>query len=295
MHKLLKYALCALIFACVTLPALAQSQAVKDMRSMMAFCNADEIDLNNVDVATHIVQRGQALGTIARDHAPDGTGGRCLARLNEAVLAQLTIERCDDLQRDANDGYYCNDERANDNYPTWANTLRPGDRIFVPVAAPTNTSIGGTVAREVNIAASKITGNRIVLVVDTSGSMDANDRAKVADLYGQLLGDRVTYVVSYSSATNVVAVTPGTDILSILGDPGDGGTEYVGRALQEAAQVGADDIVLIGDVADNETFNYGGLPRVTTHCLPDPNEVSCAKNFEEIAAATGGEAYGLTN
>lgn len=281
--------------------AAAETPAQTEMRAVMAFCN-NQGDLNpgEVELTLHTVRSGQNMGTIARDHAVDGTGGRCLWRLNEEVLAPIVNERCADLQRNENDGFYCNDSLANANYPAWSSSLRPGDEIYIISGlANSGSGLSGNIVREVNVAAAAVEGDDIVLVIDVSGSMnDESDRAMAAALYSHLLGDRLQGVVFYSKFAHFVP-TEQLDTSDIFasqhaGDTGNGSDEYVHRALQLAAASGADAIVLVADErgVDTSGISFTGLPAVTAHCLPDPNQAPCFDMFRTIATQTGGNAPG---
>jgi len=289
--------------AAILLPTstLAQSSPAQlQMEAVMAFCNNNEtLDPSNVELTLHQVSRGQSLGTIARDHAVDGSGGRCLARLNEAVLAPAFVSRCSDVQWTADDGYYCNEARGNDNFPAWANSLLPGDEVFIISGLPeTSTGIGGDVTRQVNIAVNAIKGDSIVLVIDVSGSMgEESDRARVLDLYGQLLGGRVTGIVFYSGQAQFV---PADELEEDIFDSwdrsltGHGAIERVVVALKTAAANGADAIVLIADEPGEDTAgaSFADFPPVVAHCLPEGAVSFCDSAFGQIATETGGSAPG---
>ncbi len=278
------------------------------MRAVMAFCNAETLDLDGVSLKLHTISSGQNFGTLARDHAPDGTGGRCLSRINEDVLAPAYLSRCKDIRRNLlDDGYYCNDAKANENFPAWANTLNVGDEVYIIENLITTTSVtqpssglSGTITRDINVAIADITGKKIVLVVDVSGSMDdESDQAKVLELYGALLNTRLAGVVFYSQYahfTSADELNTG-DIFaswnrSLTGNSSD---EHVMTALELARNSSADAIVLIADEPGVDTGGWGfkralrKLPPVTAHCL---ESIECSNVFKVIANETGGMTPG---
>jgi hypothetical protein len=253
-------------------------------------------------VTTHVVRRGQSLGTIARDWAPDGTTGIDLVALNEAVLAPVFVERCEGLSeafrtREAIDRsiwergggeYFCNITKGNDNFPAWANSLVPGDIIYIPtaVSATSTQALAGETARNVNTAVAGLSGNRIVLVVDASGSMDdASDRAKVTALYNTLLTERILGIVAFAETATVV------DNLDFSVDVGNTRVENIGNALQTAAGMGADAIILIGDEPGDDIVeaDFTDMPPVTAHCIAENNTALCTESFTRIATVTGGQ------
>lgn len=253
-------------------------------------------------VTAHVVKKGQGLGTIARDWAPDGTSGLDLVALNEAVLAPAFVWRCGDLSKAfrtrekidttrwqrGGGTFFCNDNKGNANFPAWANSLVPGDIIYVPtgVSQDSAQAILGETAKDINSAVAGLTGKKIVLVVDVSGSMDDGiDRTKVANLYDSLLPERIIGIVAFSEKAVVVKD------LNTYADVGGGGTENVGAALLFAAKLGADEIVLIGDEPGDDLTGFSEftyLPPVTAHCLPEADFAACRDAFSKIANNTNG-------
>ncbi len=253
-------------------------------------------------VVTHTVKKGQSLVTIARDWAPNGTSGLDLVRLNEEILAPVFVERCGDLSeafrtrdeinftrwKKGGGDFFCNEKKGNDNFPSWANSLLPGDIIFLPTTTSTESIqvFEGQVAKDVNSSVASLTGERIILVIDASGSMsEESDQAKVANLYNTLLTERVAGIVMF--AENPIEVRAIDEYPLGLGI---GSVENIAKALTMAKAMDADEIVLIGDEQgdDVDGFTFVDIPPVNAHCLPDPADLRCADTFKRIALESGG-------
>lgn len=295
-----------LLVAAICVPlggAMAESPKMKAYKAMRGYCQTIEtgaaIDLAEVEVRPYTVRRGEALGTIAQQRSVDGTSSICLAALNEAVLSDGYVNRCKAVSVRAG-RFYCNDALGNDNFPAWTNSLQPGDQIMVFATIPdqaneivASDTVSGEVAHDINVAVREITGSKVVVVIDGSGSMNNDsDRAAAAGLYSNLLGDRVAAVVVFSEETAVIT-SPNADTFPNIGntDVGYGQNEYVEKALRVAASLEADHIVLIGDEPDyDRNANYIGLPSVTTHCLPNEGgQRECDANYRHIAVTTSGQ------
>lgn len=238
---------------------------------------AEAAETNQVST-THRVRRGEVLTTIATHYKID-IASMMLA--NETYLRDKYTDVCGELSksfrtrkrdRGTRGGglFYCNDRLRR----PYGNTLQPGWMLVVPAdTAPTS----------VKDAIAKITGNRIAIVIDDTGSMN-DDREKVSQFYLAALrqyGKRLTHVWLYSDGR--VRRYEGGNVSFLT----SGGRENTYGALRAAAAEKPDAIVLVTD-EQGDDWDWAGvksLPPVIAHCL----SWECEVNLQRLKQETRGQ------
>lgn len=252
--------------------------------------NGTPMKLADVELEPFVIQQGDYLAKIARQPGLNMPLDD-LVEINEDVLAPVaTYEgKCGELsvsyrKNPRRNGHFCNDGLES----PWANTLVAGEVVYVPAGfgSAGSSAISPDIAREVNRSVSQIQGEKIVLVVDDTGSTE-DDRVAISNLYQQLLGSgRVIRVVTYADG-DVRDFRPGN-----VQYQHTGGTENTRAALLHAKTFGADHIVLISDEPGDDwggRITAMGLPPVTAHCLRSDYGHECEVTLNDLAKATGGE------
>ncbi|NQV11744.1 LysM peptidoglycan-binding domain-containing protein [Candidatus Uhrbacteria bacterium] len=224
---------------------------------------------------THVVVPGDSLAKIADQY--DSVTFLDLEFQNETALKALYDERCTQLREGyrvrRNGKRYCNDRFPN----AWANSLKPGDRIVVPVPS----------APEMIHQIIKDAKPPIAFVIDDTGSM-SNDRQVVTQWYlsASTQEDKEIVGVFMYADNGVRRYTPeGTEFLTM------GQVENTHGALKEARKTRAKTIVLVTDEPGDD-WNWstvGDLPEVVAHCLPDFDQYTCETNLERLVGVTGGQ------
>ncbi|HJN84953.1 MAG TPA: LysM domain-containing protein [Patescibacteria group bacterium] len=224
---------------------------------------------------THVVEYGDSLWSIAQDY--DDVSFLDLEFQNETQLKALYESRCTQLKDRyrvrSNGKRYCNDRYKD----AWANSLKPGDRIVVPMPS----------APEVIHQIIKDAKPPIAFVIDDTGSM-SNDRQVVTQWYlsASTQEDKEVVGVFLYADNGVRRYTPeGTEFLTV------GVLENTFGALSEAGKTSAETIVLVTDEPGND-WNWSSvvdLPEVVAHCLPDYGRYTCEDNLERLVDITGGQ------
>lgn len=233
------------------------------------------------DQATHAVQRGDWLRNIApRYH---NVGWESILLRNEPYLQAKYEEVCGKLSsRYTNNpnrrGTFCND-RFNRPY---GNTLVPGWMLAIP---------SGEAPQQVQDAVLTSTGQKVVLVIDDTGSMN-DDRTRVALFFDAALrkhGKDLIGVWLYADG-HVRHYKEGSVLLQTTGN-----VENTWNALKEAAKSKPDTIVLITDEIGDDwpadlkkagTGWFTSMPPVVATCLP-PYE--CERTLNDLVNAFGGK------
>jgi hypothetical protein len=143
---------------------------------------------------------------------------------------------------------------------------------------------------EISEAIAKIPGNKIAVVIDDTGSMNDN-RRKTAELYLAAInsqGKEIAGVFLY--ADGQVRKYEGGGVREIQFQT-DGSRENTFQALQEAAKLSPDAIVLVTDEEgdDWDWSKTGNLPPVIAHCLPDQGQCECRPTLMQVAEDSKGQ------
>lgn len=224
---------------------------------------------------THTVRKGEFLIGISNSYGVPWEG---VMLLNETELARRAEERCGKLSKrytHRTRGYYCNETRYFRGRPmASANSLQPGDVLQIPAQ---------TTPQNVAAAIVAIPGERIAVVIDDTGSMD-DDRQRVGAWYTQAIrnsGKKIVRVILYADG-RIREYDAGSVQFQV-----NGNVENTRGALEYAAGLQPDAIVLISDEPGDDWGNFRGLrlPPVIAHSLnPYADE-----NLERVAQLTGGQ------
>ncbi len=234
------------------------------------------------------VERGDILHSIAIDH---GVGVEALLLHNEPYLKAKYEQKCKKfgaLYRDnpKRKGLFCNDRY----HRPYGNTLMPGWILHLPfTSAPANISQ----------AVAGITGKRIALVIDDTGSM-GNDRRDVGEFYLAALrahGKEIVGVYVFANG-EVRKFTANGNIDSMLLNEGD--QENTFGALTVANADHPDEIILVTDEAgddwDWDVLDQQRFPPVIAHCLPTDSGLNgCESTLHRLADHTRGQYVSSLN
>ncbi len=131
----------------------------------------------------HVVQKGEFIIKIAQQK---NVPWESIVLLNEETLRANVEKRCTNFSTAYTDnarrhGHYCNNRvrDAQGRSLVYANTLQPGDELLIPTK---------TLIPQIRTAVNHVSGNRIVIVIDDTGSM-SNDRLRVTSAYLQAVRD----------------------------------------------------------------------------------------------------------
>lgn len=224
----------------------------------------------------YIVRQGEFIIAIAK---AQGVPWESIIVANERELAERASERCTKLsesytKRAGRRGHYCNSLIFVAGRPMVnANSLQPGDLLQIP-------SVTAPVA--IQNAITNVKGNRIVVVIDDTGSMN-DDRERVSSWYLQAVknsGKQIVRVIMYADGLVRELDAGNVNFLS------SGGMENTRSALERAASYTPDAIVLLTDEPGDDwnSFQDLRLPPVIAHSL-DP---SADANLIYVARLTGG-------
>lgn len=227
------------------------------------------------------VKRGEFIISIA---IKLGVPWESIMVANEKDLAQRAAERCAKLpesyrKKPGRRGHYCNELVTIGGKPMVApNSLQPGDVLQIP-------SITAPVAIQKAIENAK--GDRIVVVIDETGSMagddGVDDRERVSSWYLQAVrnsGKQIVKVILFAEGHIRELESTGWNIQP------RGGYENTRAALERAATHRPDAIVLLTDEPgqDWRGFQNLNLPPVIAHSLHS----SADANLAYVARLTGG-------
>lgn len=220
------------------------------------------------DEGYYEVVSGDALIRIANRH---DVPWEALMLRNEPYLKVMYECVCDrPAARRRTRPYFCNDGRSK----PYANTLMPGYELIIPdVEAPP----------EIVEAVRNIDGDRVVIVIDDTGSMN-DDRQQVGAWYTGAIessGKEITRVVLYADGSVRDYSTEAVNFTT------SGGTENTCAGLNHAITFSPDAIVLVTDEPGDDwrACRYNRLPPVVVHSLGGFREVQ----LEDLARRTGGE------
>lgn len=224
----------------------------------------------------YTVQKGESIIAIAKQK---GVPWEAIIVANERELATRASERCAKLsesytKRAGRRGHYCNFLVVVAGRPMVnANSLQPGDLLQIP-------SVTAPIA--IQQAITNVKGDRIVVVIDDTGSM-GNDRERVSSWYLQAVknsGKQIVRVIMYADGLVRELDAGNVNFLS------SGGMENTRSALERAATYTPDAIVLLTDEPGDDWNSFRGLhlPPVIAHSL-DP---SADANLVYVARLTGG-------
>jgi|GEM_PF-6887597 len=198
---------------------------------------------------------------------------------NEKALAALAVARCGKLsesytKRQGRKGHYCNALVVVGGKPMMnANSLQPGDELRIPsVTAP----------EQIQQAIGDVKGDRIVVVIDDTGSMN-DDRERVSSWYLQAVmnsGKQIVRVIMYADGF-YREFDAGNVRFQASGD-----YENTRAALERAKIYKPDAIVLVSDEPgdDWDGFRNLRLPPVIAHSLAAVAD----ENLARVASETGG-------
>ncbi len=230
---------------------------------------------------THTVARGEFIISIA---SKLGVPWESIIVANEDDLAARAADRCAKLPksytaRKGRRGHYCNELVTLGGKPMVApNSLMPGDVLKIP-------SVTAPVA--IQKAIENVKGNRIVVVIDETGSMagddGVDDRERVSSWYLQAVknsGKQIVKVILFAEGHIRELEPTGWNIQP------RGGYENTRAALERAASHKPDAIVLLTDEPgdDWQGFRNFNIPPVIAHSLNSSADVT----LEHVARLTRG-------
>ncbi len=254
-----------------------------DVKTQPAVPVSVQASLQTEPMQEHEVQKGEWLILIA-DHY--GVGWEAILLANEEFLKAKYDEICPKFpdkikNKPGRKGLFCNNKYKR----PYSNTLMPGWKLKIPpTKAPANIST----------AVANISGLRVALVIDDTGSMIA-DRRAVGEFYLAAIkaqGKKVVGVWLY--ADGHIRRYEGGGVLEMNTS---GRVENTHSALQEAAEERPDAIVLITDEPGDD-WNWviaGELPPVVAHCLEERqndghgNGFTCEANLLRLVGLTKGQ------
>lgn len=229
----------------------------------------------------HVVAKGEFLKKIAADY---GVSWEEILLQNERFLKDKYEEVCDQFSKRYRNnprrrGLFCND-RYNRPY---GNTLIPGWTLVIPA---------GNAPEEIDKVVERISGKRIAIVIDDTGSME-NDRRAVGQFYlAAMRKYRKNVVGVWLYADGEVRKYDGGSV-KILQEVSQtvGSLENTHLALREAAKARPDTIVLVTDEpGDDWEWNKLKLPKVIAHCIPnEAGDCECEDNLKRLVVKVGGE------
>ncbi len=231
----------------------------------------------------YTVQKGEFIISIA---AAQGVPWESIVIANETELAARAMERCGKLsekyrKNHRRRGHYCNELIVINGKPMMsANSLQPGDVLQIP----------STVApAQIQQTITSIPGNRIVVVIDDTGSMRGegdgmDDRERVSAWYLQAVrnsGKQIIRVIMYADGYYRELDTGQIEFHAT------GGFENTRGALERAATYKPDAIVLITDEPGDDWNDFVGLrlPLVIAHSL----NFAADNNMAQVARLSGGQ------
>ncbi len=224
----------------------------------------------------YTVRQGDFIVKIAQ---AKGVPWESLIIANERELNDRASRRCSKLSerytKDPNrDGHYCNSLLVyHGRHMVSFNSLQPGDTLHIP---STSTPVA------VRESIKNIKGNKIVVVIDDTGSM-TDDRERVSSWYLQEIknsGKQIARVILYADGYYRELNEGNVDFRV------SGTYENTRGALELASRYHPDAIVLVSDEPGDDWRNFSGLhlPPVIAHSLNN----SADENLERVARLTGG-------
>lgn len=225
----------------------------------------------------YTVKKGDFIIKIAEKY---NVAWESIVLMNETSLRENAERRCADKPETYKNnphrrGHYCNTRvlDAHGQPLVYANTLQPGDVLKIPPKIA---------ERDIRVALSRIHGNRIVVVIDDTGSMN-DDRERVSAAYFEAIrgiGKQITRVLVFSE-DQVRELDIEHPVFYTMGNH-----ENTRAAIERAQAFDPDAIVLVTDEPGDDWGDLSTLRsvRVIAHSLnPMADEM-----LRRVSNQTGG-------